>query len=135
MTTDNGKQIEDIAVVDLSAEVDPAAIRLLSPEASATTASLTYPDFTYRHVWGDQVGWRRLNLTTSLIKARSNVFVSVSELDPIVSSQDPVPKPFVGAAPFTVHNVAPYNGGVVALVYINWQEPLFTQLSYLVINP
>ncbi len=107
---------------------------LLSLEASGTSASLTYPDFSYRHVWGDQVGWRRLNLTTSLIKARSNVFVSISELDPIVSSQDPVPKPFVGSAPFLVHNVAPYNGGVVALVFINWQEPLFTQLSYLVIN-
>ena len=100
-----------------------------------TAALLPFPDFTYRHIWGDRVGWWLLTLNHSQIHSTSNVFVSMSELDDLVTSNDPVPKPKPSSARMTVHSVAPVAGGVAVLIFVDSQTPVFTQLSYLVVNP
>ena len=41
----------------------------------------------------------------------------------------------VGAAKYTVHNVAPRNGAVTIWLTIDWGSPLRTVVDYLVIQP
>jgi hypothetical protein len=98
-------------------------------------AALPSPDFTYRHIWGDRVGRWLLTLNHPRINSTSNVFVSISELDDIVDTTNPVPRPKPSAARMTVLSVAPVAGGVTVLIFVDSQTPVFTQLSYLVVNP
>jgi len=89
---------------------------------------LTFPDWTYRQYWGFRNGQWLLTLTSSRILARTNVFVSCSEVDANIV-------PFVGGARYTVHNVAPRAGSVTIRLNIEWPSPLRTQCSYLFVNP
>jgi hypothetical protein len=119
-----------------TAELDSTEARLLFEQDVALAATdLTFPDFTYRHEWGFKHGWWRLNLTSSQIRASSNVFVSISELGELGTIPGPGPKPHMGDARFSVYNVVPYDGGVEVRVFIDWSSPIFTQLSYLIVNP
>jgi hypothetical protein len=98
-------------------------------------ALLPLPDFTYRHIWGDRVGRWLLTLNHPRIRPTSNVFVSISELDDLVTNIDPVPKPKPSFARMHVLSVAPVAGGVAVLIFVDSQTPVFTQLSYVVVNP
>jgi hypothetical protein len=120
-----------------NAQVDQRQVKLLFGNAAELRQDdLTAPDFTYRQIWPNPMnGWWRLTLNSPDIRSSSNVYVSVSELDPIVTSQDPVPKPMMGDAHFLVYNVAPRNGAVEIRLFIDWPTPLLTQVSYLVVNP
>jgi len=124
-----------------TAAIDENRVQLLphagipSGGASASSLSLSYPDFTYRHHWGWKNGWWILTLTDSRIRKTSNVVVSASEVSDIVSTVDPVPQPFVGAARYQVYNVAPANGSVTIRLFIDWPSALGTEVSYLVLNP
>ncbi|MEO5932331.1 MAG: hypothetical protein ABIQ08_02100 [Duganella sp.] len=42
---------------------------------------------------------------------------------------------FIGAARYTVHNVAPRAGGVDILVDIDWNSPILLYVDYFVCNP
>ncbi|MGC5220969.1 hypothetical protein ACPW96_00055 [Micromonospora sp. DT81.3] len=137
MSVSNHFTYDPAQVVTLEAALDLPHTKPLGQNSNddGQARALAYPDFTYRHVWGDLRGWVRLNLTSSVIRKTTNVFASISEADPIVTSTDPIPAPFLGAAVMTVANIAPYNGGVQVLVSVSWDAPLFTVVSYVFVNP
>jgi hypothetical protein len=115
----------------LTADADSSRIRLIRP----ASAELALPDFSYRHVWDDQMnGSMILTLNDPAIRRTSDVFVSISEVSETVTSADPVQWPMLGSAPFTVFNIVPQNGSVVVRVRIDWDSPLSVQTTYLVIN-
>ena len=124
------------SVLTVEADLDESRLTELTRagEGSITPAALSYPDFTYRHYWGTYRGWVVFNLSSGRINHVSNVFASASESSELASTTDPVPHPFMGAAAFQVHNVVPYDGGVSVRLYIDWGDPLFTQVSYVVVN-
>ena len=130
-------QAEVAAARTVTAELDDANITPLFRE-SAEERRLTYPDWSGRIDWGYLRGWWRLNLHSSRIHRQSHVFASISELSELGEHNVEEPatlEPMLGNAPFTLHNVAPYAGGVFVLVHIDWPSDLWTQVTYLVVNP
>jgi hypothetical protein len=121
---------EALTIGLVTADADPSGIRLIRP----ASAELAFPDFAYRHTWENLNGYLDLTLNHPDIRWTSNVFVSLSELEEAVSSEDPTPRPMLGVASFSVLNVVPQNGGVTVRVLVDWNSPLLTQISYLVIN-
>ena len=77
--------------------------------------------FAYRHYWGLRKGQWKLTLNSASIRSTSRVFVSAME-------------GHMGAARYTVHNVVPFNGGVVVWVNIEWGAPIRLYLDYLVVS-
>ena len=57
------------------------------------------------------------------MSVQSNVMVSISEM----STND---SPFIGLAPMSIANVAPFNNGVWVKVNIGWDKPLRFQLMF-----
>jgi hypothetical protein len=84
-------------------------------------------DVAYRHDWGDFNGQVVLNLNWSLVNRNSLVFVSIGEGAGGGGK-------FIGSARYTVHNVAPRDGGVSVWVNIEWSSPIRLVVDYLVIN-
>jgi hypothetical protein len=122
-------------ITEATADLEEAALRPLRSAEEHAAALLAAPDFTYRHHWGPFRGLLLLTLNSGRISKTSNVFVSASETGELVTNVDPVPDPFVGSARYTVHNVAPFNGGVRVRLNVEWPDPLLIQVSYLVVNP
>jgi len=75
----------------------------------------------YRHDWGDGKGSLVLNLNWGDVHSWSHVFVSASE-------------GHMGAAPYTVENVVPWEGGVSIRMYVGWSEPIRLYVDYLLVN-
>jgi hypothetical protein len=119
---------------DLVREETAMAVTATEPAAEGG-ALLSFPDFTYRHIWGDRAGRWLLTLNHPWIRSTSNVFVSLSELDDIVTNVDPVPKPKPSFARMSVLSVAPTAGAVAVLIFVDSPTPVYTQLSYLAVNP
>jgi hypothetical protein len=84
-----------------------------SVEPTAITGYCTY--FTR--------GQKILTCYTGAITANSTVLAEISEYYPNPNNR------FIGAARMTVHNVAPFNGGVKVWVNIEWSSSLRVRLD------
>ena len=71
---------------------------------------------------GHRKGRLKVTFNSRGINHQSVVLVSASEGDEGNSTASP--KRFVGAANVRVENIAPFDGGVVFVVSILWDEPL-----------
>jgi hypothetical protein len=87
--------------------------------------------FTYRHDWGARRGQWILRLNWDAIQPPSQVFVAIGEGVP----GGPNAGKFIGAARYTVHNVAPRWNGVDVWVNIEWSSDISLYVDYLVVNP
>lgn len=115
---------------EATASVKQKDVRALLTAGSAAVAEdLSGTGFTYRHDWGNKHGQWKLTLNWGAVTRNSRVFVSASEFG------GGAQVPFVGGARYTVHNVAPFDGGVVVWINIEWGSDIRVQLSYLVVNP
>ena len=85
--------------------------------------------YSYTHDWGNMNGWWTLNLSWGVVNCNSRVFVSATEFGGGAQCG------FIGGAVYTVHNVAPWQGGVSVKLHINWDNPIRVKVSYLVVNP
>jgi hypothetical protein len=74
------------------------------------------------YYWGRRNGIQAYNFDWDEIHHDSVVVITASEGDPPVTTMSPERR--VGAAPIYVMNVAPYDGGVVFAVRIDWEEPI-----------
>jgi hypothetical protein len=99
--------------------------------AASPQPELSGTGFTYRHDWGARHGQWRLQLNWGDVGPRSRVFVAISEGNP----PDVDAGKFIGAARYTVHNVAPRVGGVDIWVNIEWNSDIRLYADYLVVNP
>jgi hypothetical protein len=115
---------------ELKQQARQAAVRPLfgtaqpQPELSGT-------GFTYRHDWGGLRGQWLLRLDWPDVNPRSQVFVSIGE----GAAGGPDAGKFLGAARYTVHNVAPRTGGVDIWVNIESESDIALYADYLVVNP
>jgi hypothetical protein len=75
-----------------------------------------------RIYWGPHHGQVRCRLDDGDISSQSVVLVTASQGDHANTGASPAR--FVGDAPFTVSNIAPFDGGVEFRVIIDWKDPL-----------
>ncbi|NNG21948.1 hypothetical protein [Telluria aromaticivorans] len=87
--------------------------------------------FAYRHDWGARHGQWILQIDWLAVTPRSQVFVAIGE----GVAGGPDAGKFIGAARYTVHNVAPRTGGIDLWVNIEWEADIPLYVDYLVINP
>jgi hypothetical protein len=99
--------------------------------AAALQPELSGTGFTYRQDWGSLRGQWRLQLDWADVGPRSQVFVSIGE----GAGTGPDDGKFIGAARYTLHNVAPRAGGVDIWVNIEWDSDIRLYADYLVVNP
>jgi hypothetical protein len=104
---------------------------LLRPPGEVKPEELIGAGFTYRHDWGNRHGQWILNLNWGAVNPRTRVFVAIGEGAP----GGPDGGKFIGAARYTLHNVAPRAGGVDIWVNIEWGSDIRLYVDYLVINP
>jgi hypothetical protein len=89
--------------------------------------------YSYRADWGALHGQWILSLNSPRFPAigpRSRVFVAISE----GAAGGVDAGKFIGAARYTVHNVAPRTNGVDVWVNIEWGSDIPVYVDYLVIN-
>lgn len=115
---------------ELVQAADAAAVRPLAASGGPEPA-LTGNGFTYRHNWGARRGQWTLRLNIGNTTPRSRVLVAIGE----GAAGGPDNGKFIGAAKFTVHNVAPRAGGVDIWVNVEWGADIPLYVDYLIINP
>ncbi|MEW5926236.1 MAG: hypothetical protein AB1941_01995 [Gemmatimonadota bacterium] len=115
---------------EVSESAEQGAVRPLMG-ASSPEPALTGTGFSYRHNWGPRRGQLTLRLNWSAVNARSRVLVSIGE----GAGGGPDAGKFIGAARYTLHNVAPRAGGVDIWVNVEWSADILLYVDYLVINP
>ena len=117
---------------DLSQAAEQTAVRpLLRVGAASPEPELSGTGFTYRHNWGPRRGQWTLRLNWGAVNPRSRVLVSIAE----GAAGGPDNGKFIGAARYTLHNVAPRAGGVDIWINIEWSSDILLYVDYLVVNP
>jgi hypothetical protein len=101
-------------------------VRLFS--AGRTPQELIGTGVSYRHDWGDRKGQWIFPLTWGFINRNTRVFVAIGQGAAGGGK-------FIGAARYTVHNVAPRDGGVDIWVNVEWDNPIRIYVDYLAVNP
>jgi hypothetical protein len=96
------------------------------PAKAKEGAELSANSFSAYFTWRGN-GTVRINCAHAGINANARVVASISEYN-----TDPRQNRFVGDAPMLIHNVAPYNGGVVIRLYVGWNTPLNVRIDVLV---
>jgi len=105
-----------------SAESD--AVPLVSPKGGAQPNGGVQPATSVGYCTYHINGWYRLTCNWGLINANSTVEEAISEF------ANGIPwERFVGSASMQIFNIAPFSGGVTALVYVNWGSPLNVRLD------
>lgn len=99
--------------------------------ATGPEPELSGTGFTYRHNWGSRRGQWILRLNWSAINPVSRVMVAIAE----GAAGGPDAGKFIGAARYTVHNVAPRAGGVDIWINIEWESDIPLYVDYLIVNP
>jgi hypothetical protein len=118
------------AFAEVSQEAEQGAVRSLLGARSPDPA-LSGTGFSYRHNWGPRRGAWTLRLNWGSVTPRSRVLVSIAE----GAAGGPDNGKFIGAARYTLHNVAPRAGGVDIWVNIEWSSDILLYVDYLVVNP
>ncbi len=95
--------------------------QVLSLDARAEEADIELTGVTYRHNWGARRGQWVLRLNWGAVSSRNHVYVAIHEGN------------FIGAARYTLHNVAPRDGGVDIWVNIEWGSNINLFADYLVV--
>ena len=85
---------------------------------------------SWRWDWGNRRGEWILRLNWSIISAKSAVFVAIGE----GAAGGPTAGKFIGAAKYTLYNVAPRAGGVDIWVGIDWASDIRIYVDYLVVS-
>lgn len=111
-------------------QVDETAARTRE-SADSPQPALSGTGVSYRHDWGRRRGQQILRLNWAVVNRRSHVFVSIGE----GVAGGPDSGKFVGSARYTLHNVAPREGGVDIWVNIEWGSDIPIYVDYLVVNP
>ncbi|MEW5926237.1 MAG: hypothetical protein AB1941_02000 [Gemmatimonadota bacterium] len=126
----NGESAVPPALVDDGREVERGAVR---PRVGAGSPEpeLSGTGLSYRHNWGPRRGQWTLRLNWSAVTPQSHVFVSIGE----GAGGGPDAGKFIGAARYTLHNVAPRAGGVDIVVNVEWGSDILLYADYLVVNP
>lgn len=96
------------------------------PTGQEDSKALGLGSFTTTYQWRGN-GQVRLNLQSGWIHSGSRVFASVSEYNTAWNVDR-----FIGAARIEVLNVAPYNGGAVVWLNVEWGGPINNCISLLV---
>jgi hypothetical protein len=122
-----------VTVTQVSSEAGLAAIATESVKEHdvhelASPQNLAGNGFTTRFDWGDKNGQWILNLNWGAVTRNSRIFVAIGEGAPGGGK-------FIGAARYTVHNVAPQDGRVSIWINIEWSSPIRLYVDYLVVNP
>ncbi len=118
------------AFAEVSQEAAQGAVHPLFGAASPEP-ELSGTGFTYRHNWGPRRGQWTLRLNWASVNARSRVLVSIGE----GAAGGVDAGKFIGAAKYTLHNVAPRAGGVDIWINIEWSSDILLYVDYLVVNP
>lgn len=105
------------------------AVALLG--AGSPQPELSGNGFSYRHNWGPRRGQWTLRLNMGGVTARSRVFVSIGE----GVAGGPDAGKFMGAARYSLFNVAPRAGGVDIWINIEWSADILLYVDYLIVNP
>lgn len=123
----------ETAVEEIVEASDESRVRPLFGKAEGVDLRAAVANgFTYRHAWSSQHNGRVNLRVTGFFGIRPdwNVFVSAGQA---VVHGDATAGMFIGAARFTVNNVAPESDAMRIQLTIEWDAPLSVITDYLVV--